>query len=333
VMNPNQAVEFMSSAKSGGIGAMLDNPIGRNVSTLVKDWDIELNQEGAVLASLLITLSGLPSNNQVLQIDNTDSVKMKLRPDSENEEAVTLTEENPSDGDFPVESSWFGLLLTALPKARTWIYELAACHQVSRLSQGNIKNYFASQNGIQVQGKSILPVVNVAASTFPMITENEGLRVLLSDASFLRYHTTATSTPGLLSRVFENLGEMSSSVFPEGTKEAVDEALKMYWDSSATAKISTRAIGIGHAFLSATGALPENWYQGAKAKDTIMPTLYSGWVAFFKKFAMISVDMKSIEGSEELSSLMEQAPRIFSGQSSSKAQVAKDKGKMPIIHK
>jgi hypothetical protein len=64
-------------------------------------------------------------------------------------------------------------------------------------------------------------------------------------------------------------------------------AITNYWDPSLTAAIPQRYIAITSAFLEATGALPDPWYQGAKARNIVMPTLYKAWVTFFRKYAAI----------------------------------------------
>jgi hypothetical protein len=100
------------------------------------------------------------------------------------------------------------------------------------------------------------------------------------------------------------MGADSELFFPEDVVKAVSAALESYWDASFTAVIPQRYIAITSAFLEATGALPDSWYQGAKARNVVMPTLYKAWVTFFRKYAAIVSGIGGIDEVTEKNALL-----------------------------
>jgi hypothetical protein len=61
---------LFSGAPRGGIPMVLEYPIGFDINQLIEDWSVESTQEGAVICSLLLVLSKILDNGQVVQVSH-----------------------------------------------------------------------------------------------------------------------------------------------------------------------------------------------------------------------------------------------------------------------
>lgn len=161
--------------------------------------------------------------------------------------------------------------------------ELLMCHQVSRLNTENIDNYFQSKENPTIKSRTVLKMLDSSYRLFPQMTADSQSKQLIGTAPFLKYHTSASSTPLLILKAHSDLGDIGDTVFSQAGLDAARAARDDLHDLSLSNQIPSRDIAVAHAYLAANEILPSNWYQGKRAVDASAPSAYNSWKIFFKR--------------------------------------------------
>jgi hypothetical protein len=168
--------------------------------------------------------------------------------------------------------------------------ELIMCHQVSKLDRDNLDNYFASKDNSSIKSRIILQMLDGGQQIIPRLVTQPGSSALISSAPFLKYHTSASSTPTLIMKSYDDLGTLGDAVFTAAGISAARIARTSLHDLNLSKQIPDRDIAMAHAYLDAVGVLPNNWYQGKRAVDGQPPSVYKSWKVFFTKYTDLTAD-------------------------------------------
>lgn len=131
-------------------------------------------------------------------------------------------------------------------------------------------------------------MLDSGAQILPRMVIQPNSELLIESAPFLKYHTAASSTPSLVMKAFEDLGQLGQSVFTTDGIAAARDAQAHLHDLALSNLIPLRDITMAHAYLSAVEVLPNNWYQGKKAVDSQPPSMYRAWKVFFTKYSALA---------------------------------------------
>lgn len=278
------AIRFFQHATARGVGDILQYPIGLDLTSMVRQYELEYDTTGAITCAMLLAYAA--ADNAQFSPQNPAPDRASVMTTQEGQPPAL--ESDPELVTEPDRRAFLRQYLSIDMSARGWLLDLVACHQVSALNADNIGNYFLSLNDTRVRGAPILRVINVAKNIFPKIIEIEPLREMLSNVAFIQYHCTYSSSPGLVQRFIDDVGGFVN--ISDETRQAVAEANIFYWDRTASDRIPNRIKAMARAYLEAVDALPSNWYQGSKAKASVAPFLYAKWAKAFRRFVAIQAN-------------------------------------------
>jgi hypothetical protein len=106
------------------------------------------------------------------------------------------------------------------------------------------------------------------------------LPVLDSADPWLLYHTTRQSTSTLAQKMLSEASAVATKLLSEQDIAAIESASPQVLNHG----ISNKGVAITHAYLTANHYEFGNWYQGEKAKNAVLPGMYSYWLDVFTKF-------------------------------------------------
>jgi hypothetical protein len=198
----------------------------------------------------------------------------------------------------------FRALLSDSGAAIYWLLDLTACHQIKPLKAMNISNFFRMSSRINITGREILKVLEYASSAIEKITQNNALMALLNNNTFMTYHTSFSSTATLVQEMLSSSPGVTNVMFSAATRTAVANSAAHLHDQALNASISQQAILATYAYLVAFSKLPENWFQGEKAKSSLPATRYAAYVAIFRRLRALSADIAAIEGAADVEALI-----------------------------
>lgn len=177
---------------------------------------------------------------------------------------------------------------------------IACCHSVKPLKVKNVTNRL-------IQKSSSYDSATVHSIT-TLLSTGTSTRVILEDVlmhrdtdPWIKFHTTAVSTPGVVMKLaedFRNLGIISDRIFMD-----IEGASRNSHDRSMSDKIPQGVIGITVAFLTSCNRLPDNWYQGIKARDEMSPATWKIAVALGKSYFRLTADTSDIDTAVDLAEL------------------------------
>jgi hypothetical protein len=192
-------------------------------------------------------------------------------------------------------------------KAGVWVVDLAWCSQVKALKKENIKNYFMGSGGTQVDGEMLRQYCRYLADYFPKVYLDEGLMSVSSESAFMKYHTSYSSTPQIITDVMSSMGHLKEVLFDKAEIEAVTNALAYPSDMSLNMKISSRSVGVAKVYADVFGIDYGEWYQGVKALQKMTPLERSNLTSMFKKFKDLAKSQNASERAHDMASLLDSA--------------------------
>jgi len=192
-------------------------------------------------------------------------------------------------------------------KAAKWVFDVAACCQTSMLAEKNYANLFNSYGSETVPWK-INEIAEFSSVKFPKIVGTRGFKEYLLENTFVRYHTQATSTPGLIKMAVEScpFGDFLN----DQERVAYNLAYKDFTNIQSARAIPNRALYITSAVLEASSALPPSWYMGSKARGTFPASNYAALVKVMKRGFEVANSTDGIDGITSLDNLKDIFKRI-----------------------
>lgn len=283
-----QAINFFTGHAARGVGDILQYPIGNDLSSMVRQYELEYDTTGAIVCALLNAYAEADGAQFTPQAPAEAQPCVSSTPDG----GAAANQADPDAVREPDRKAFLRQYLSIGDAARGWMLDLVACHQVSALNADNIGNYFLSLQDTRVRGAPILRVINVAKNAFPKIVEIDELRAILTNVAFIQYHCTYSSSPGLVQRFLEDTAGFV--IISDATRDAVAAAMANYWDRDASDAIPNKTKAMARAYLEVVDALPSNWYQGTKARATVAPFLYAKWINAFRRFVAVQSNVETL---------------------------------------
>nr|UNI74180.1 MAG: hypothetical protein [brine shrimp yue-like virus 6] len=299
--------EYFSSSEVGGVPHLLDATITTDVNAMLTGWGADTDTKGSVLIAFVIAAARF----ECLELPVEGNIKgpMKYKYTAKDSTEVEASEDALGAVPNDAKGQWFKTTVMSLRRAKTWVIELSACHQIKVLKASNIENYFRSLYDTPCSAGTVLNVVKAVAARFDPIMKDPRLRKYVNNSAFIDYHTTAASSARLIKRFIEENPVLLPYFLKEGEQEFIEEALKYSWSVELQQQIPIELIAVAKAYLQANDIIINNWYQGNKATNAVPAVRYNQWVKFFKKWVSLNSNDSAIEKSTTPEELLLRAPR------------------------
>jgi len=198
----------------------------------------------------------------------------------------------------------FVQLVADAPKAIYWLLDLVACHQVKPLKATNVANFFRMNSRVAVNGREIMKVLDYAAVALPRVMDDDALFDLLSENQFMTYHTAYSSSAKLAIEMIDAAPAITSVFFTQATRELVLASAVNSHDREANAAIPQQVLLATYAYLEAFNKLPENWFQGEKAKQALPASKFNIYKAIFRRLRELSANTEAIQAAADVAALV-----------------------------
>jgi len=202
----------------------------------------------------------------------------------------------------------FAACVASIPNAIRWVMDLTACFQVKELNPGNVANYFAGVPKLRVTGRLLVPLFSYTASRFAQIMTDQNARATLTQNVFITYHTSYASTPKLCEEMLNASTAITSAILSAAQRNAIANAVTNIHDAAACNAIDTKTIACCHAYLAAFGKLPDNWYQGDKAKSAYPATLYAQMRQIWTRYKELTTGGTAVQNATDETTLVNAIP-------------------------
>jgi hypothetical protein len=198
----------------------------------------------------------------------------------------------------------FAQLVSDSDKAIYWLLDLVACHQVKPLKAANVSNFFRMSSRVAVNGREILKVLDYAATTLPSVMNTAALFALLGENQFMTYHTAYSSSAKLAQEMIDAAPAITHVFFTEATRNAIDASAASPHSRELNLAIPQQVLLATYAYLEAFGKLPDNWFQGEKAKQALPASKFNIYKAIFRRLKDLSANTDAINAAETVAALV-----------------------------
>lgn len=298
-----------------GVVSILPGMLTLDLDALIGPFGINIDQTGAIKASILVALTRI-GVNQPFRFDATHAanITMTTSPAVAGGNPAVLGSSaqiaNIEDND---NGTWLRSVINNVTAANQWLVDLVATQQVRGLTAKNIQGYFLSKGNTVVAGKEIKELIWLIATGFPDMMVDVRLRALLTGGDWMKYHTTASSSASLVAKFISSVHGAFPGMVGAASVALVNLAVANPWDKAAQDAVPGRLKGVAHVFLEASNSLPDNWYQGTRAREDMPPNLVASYMAFFKKFLLLSRDIAAINAATDMTTLLTAMPASLVG--------------------
>lgn len=298
------------------IGTSLEHEVTMRVNELTNVWGLDDNSTGLVAIGLLTRIYTMSTANGA----NLTGVRRTVGSPAALFWAQATAIGNITSGAADIDaaapatilqdaaSNLFRRMITSYETAPRWIAELCAAHQTRALSPENVANYFMGIGIERVNGNAILKIIGPIAGMMPRIMADAVTRGMLDQSDWMRYHTTATSTPVLVQKAIDFVGNAIPGFWNPATTAAVTNALREPWNKNLADLIPRKAVAATHAILYSLKQCPSDWYQGKKAKQATPASNYNAWLAFATRLQELVINAAAIENAATFQALTAAVP-------------------------
>jgi len=196
-------------------------------------------------------------------------------------------------------------------KGLTWLLDLVIAEQHKKMKPENVASYYMMQTHKRVNGATILKLIEPAASLIANIRATNA--AVIPDSIWMRYRTSATSTPNLIKRVIDIWGNSVPGLIGAGTMAAVDNAALAPWNVNLVHNLPDRIILLTHATLVAFRMLPDDWYYGATVLQRSNASVYNGYLEAAKKIREFGGNALAIRAAADITALNAAIPASLTG--------------------
>jgi len=203
---------------------------------------------------------------------------------------------------IPVSS--FDQLVDDAPKAIYWLLDLVACHQVKPLKATNVANFFRMNSRVAVNGREIMKVLDYAAVSLPRVMDDAALFELLSQNQFMTYHTAYSSSAKLAEEMLDSAPAITNVFFTAATRTTITNSAMNPHNREMNSLIPQQVLLATYAYLEAFNKLPENWFQGEKAKQSLPASKFNIYKAIFRRVRELSANTEAIQGAGDVAALV-----------------------------
>jgi hypothetical protein len=270
----------------GGLDARVDRRAGFNLNELIDDWELQRNATGAIMAGILASMQAFDVPGRIPQANPVNRLTWRFVGAGVGGADLVVNSDNPDDIIDDGERAWFNDIVTAYTHAVSWIFDLVGANQIKTLKEGNVANYFMGQGNTRVNARPILNIIKGLSGMLPSIATN----VTLSNMDWVRYHTTATSTPGLLRRCYNEWPREVQRMVRDATRNTLAAAEAAPWNKTLADAIPRNFLVWAAIYLKVTRRYPDDWYQGNKALADQSALYIGNMTRFFNRIEEIRAE-------------------------------------------
>lgn len=302
---------FNLQGNDNGVLPIIDHPISTNLDDLIAHWGVTMDTTGVVKSAMIVTLCrvDLPdvprtgaANANVTKI-TTNAV---VNAAGVNVPAVVGSSAAVDQIEANAAGNFLRQVITALPASAFWIQDLVASNQVKVLSASNIQNYFLAKDNTRVVGRDLMDVIALASSSLPKLMNDEGSRARLTHnmPDWLRYHTTATGTAGLVHKFKAAIAVQFPTFISRATQDAIDLAYASPWNKALADLIPRTVVAASYIWFKETKSLPEDWYQGKRAFSEMNPVQAKAMANLFRKYLDLATSEAAVNACQNMGALV-----------------------------
>jgi hypothetical protein len=312
-MNAAALTAHLAAHASGGVADRLEYPIGRNVGEMAEEWGLDYDATGVVFCAIAVDMTNMDLDGANYQEHPAGAPATAYMSYGEGA-AMTFSSHGQlgavaSDEDKNFIEDVHG----AANNAKQWIADLVAAFQVRDLKGKNIAGYFMSMSNTRVVGATMIPLIRYAAARLPKVMSHVGLRNILSDGVWVEYHTSATSTPSLVSKMIEGLGGDADLFLSAGTQAVVTNAVAAPYDRALADLIPRPVLAMAYVWMQVNNKDFGSWYQGEKAYSDAPVTMTNAWRSGFSRMKVIGIDADAIGDASTSAAVADALPASAKG--------------------
>lgn len=290
-----------------GVPPILPGLLSSNIDHLIRDFAVTIDTTGVVKSSMIISLFQVDGQPYPIEGNIADPIIMITTPaQGNNVQAVVGSSAAMNAIQDNDNGRFLRQVIGSVAAARTWILDLTAADQVRRLSPKNIEGYFMSKNGTKIIGRELLTIVDACSRGLAKIMNDQASRavILQNPSDWVKYHTSATSTAGLVHRVKGIINGIFPGFFAPATVQTIDNANNATWDKALSDLIPRNVVAITYIWLDVAKQLPDDWYQGNAAIALMNPAQARVYRNFFRRYLEISADDAPVQAIQILQNLV-----------------------------
>lgn len=195
-------------------------------------------------------------------------------------------------------------------KAPKHIVELVGAYQVGGLRERNVESYFKMAKA-EIPVSRIMQLVHFMSLEMPKIVEYPQFQEEIPGVNWLVYHTAAASTQQLVQKYLEEIAEIKAITVEDGVKKQVRHALEHPWDKAIIDAIPRKLVAHCYVYLEATRQLPDNWYQGIKAVNSMSTSERTKFRTFYRKYAELAAQVDKLDAAKTTDDLIKDVKLTF----------------------
>lgn len=227
-----------------------------------------------------------------------------------------LTGANLADVDNQVDAAGVGVAIPftfapIISVCSKWVIDLTACHQVGKLNTSNVRNYFKGVGGDSPSADDTVAFLEYSKSRLPFIMANNDLRARVSDIAFTKYHTNASTTPELASRMASLIPEDHIHILSHDERAAITASLAARWNQSLADAIPDRVKALIRVFMDANEVEIGAYYQGTKSLSRMPASFAKAATAYFKAIASKNSNEQEFKESKSIEEVYALVPAII----------------------
>lgn len=185
----------------------------------------------------------------------------------------------PDDDD----ANFFRMVIAARVNVIGYTFDLVAANQVKEIKAQNIRSYFASKSNMKVDAARIKKYVDIASSLLSPIMSTDDLRAKVEDSDWIRYHTSATSTPALVDKAIQIIDGRLPGFIGRDALDRLENARNAPWSKTLADAIPQKLVAFSVILLQEYGRMPDDTYQGPKALENLENRIITAYRAIAKE--------------------------------------------------
>lgn len=279
------------------------------VNVLLESWDLQMDFTGACMVGIMAAMDA----EAALRIPRAANhiAGNALQIAMAGAQGGNLTENALAAAAPSDEKTFLTLCASCRTKGLTWLLDLVIAEQHKRMKPDNVVSYYMMQTNKRVNGAKILKLIEPAASAIGNIRNTNAAAI--PNTVWMRYRTSATSTPGLILRALEIWGDVVPNLMTVETRDRLTAAAAEPWNVALTHAIPDRLVVLTHATLKAFNMLPNGWYYGETVYSRCSGPMYSGYFETARKIKDVGGNVQAIREAENLIQLQTAIPDTLTG--------------------
>lgn len=265
----------------------------RDFTEFINKNGLTANQATGILFSLMVRTEDTLKVKIVWEGGKTGTYTVTYKlADGKNVTTALEDAYNPNAKDDVFTADYHAFMQKALNAAPKQLVELTSAEQVKPMRERNYESYFKMAKAELPVGR-IMQYIQYIATLVEKLIKYNAVQQDAKEVKWVQYHTSAASTQQLVRRFLNEAGELFT-VDP-ATDKIVKAAEDHPWDMELINAIPVNVVQLTYVWLDVCGTLPDKWYQGIKAMQTLSNFKNARLRAAFKKFIAKKANIESVD--------------------------------------